>query len=111
MRRHESRLNRNDFYDFQEIESNEIAQEEWLERYREHRFCKLTDSKVERSVAVDGEEIDWTRPMLEGLKSAAKEHASGESKKDSFLFDGREFHTGYAKYLIEYLELKMRGDE
>ena len=33
-----------------------------------------------------------------------------EESKTIFTFEDNEFDTGYAKYLIEYLETKMKGD-
>lgn len=46
--------------------------------------------------------INWNRPMLERFKAAYKEAV--ENDQIAFTFDGNEFVTGYAKYLIEYLE-------
>lgn len=46
--------------------------------------------------------INWDRAMLERFKIAwIKARAA---KLDSFKFDGNEFVTSYATYLIEYLE-------
>jgi hypothetical protein len=30
-----------------------------------------------------------------------------KANKDSFTFDGNEFVTNYAKYLLEYLDMQM----
>ena len=46
--------------------------------------------------------IDWTLPMLRRFKKAYGRAVA--DKKDSFVFDGNEFVTDYAKYLIEYLD-------
>ena len=46
--------------------------------------------------------ITWTRPMLERFKKALAK-ANGKN----FTFDGHEFVSGYAKYLIDYLEEKL----
>jgi hypothetical protein len=32
-----------------------------------------------------------------------------EDNKDSFVFDGNEFVTGYAKYLLQYLDGQYDG--
>ena len=49
--------------------------------------------------------INWTRPMLERFKKAyADAVAQG---LDDFIFDGNEFVTDYAKYLIEYLDGRL----
>lgn len=34
-----------------------------------------------------------------------------EDKKDSFTFDGNEILVGYAKYLIEFMELKLNPNK
>lgn len=51
------------------------------------------------------EMIAWTRPMLERFKKTFKQAETNGA--DSFMFDGKEFVTLYAKYLIEYLETKL----
>ena len=43
--------------------------------------------------------IAWDKPMLERFKLAY-----AQCKEETFMFDGRAFYVGYAKYLIEYLE-------
>lgn len=52
--------------------------------------------------------INWTVPMLRRFKEEyAKQQAGGKDKHATFKFDGHEFVMGYAKYLIEYLELRF----
>ena len=48
----------------------------------------------------------WTRPMLERFKVAHR--AAVNTQAETFIFDGHEFVVGYAKYLIEYLNLMFR---
>ncbi len=49
--------------------------------------------------------IEWTQPKFRRFKAEyARQSKAGA---DTFSFDGNEFVTAYAKYLIEYL--KMRG--
>lgn len=47
--------------------------------------------------------IAWTRPMLQRFKKAYQ-----ACQGDRFMFDGHEFVKGYAKYLIEYLEMQFK---
>ena len=50
--------------------------------------------------------IIFTKPMLDRLK---KLHAqAAKAGEESFMFDGHEFYTGYAGYLIQYLETKLK---
>jgi len=49
--------------------------------------------------------ITWTR-----LKLRCFVTAYGDAQRegvDVFIFDGHEFYTGYAKYLIEFLETRL----
>ncbi len=46
--------------------------------------------------------IAWTRPMLERFKVA---WACADGK--NFTFDGYEFDSRYAKYLIEHLDANL----
>ena len=46
--------------------------------------------------------IKWTRPMLRLFK--VEYQIAVEKKLDVFTFQGNEFVTAFAKYLIEYLE-------
>lgn len=55
----------------------------------------------------DMKTINWTAEMLERLKKAYA-HAV-ETNLESFEFDGNEFNTNYAKYLIEYLDNTLFG--
>ena len=52
--------------------------------------------------------IKWTPNMLQGLKKQQKE--AKEMGQTSFIFYGNEFNTGYADYLIQYLEIEL-GDK
>jgi hypothetical protein len=58
--------------------------------------------------------ITWTRPKLERFKQAYQSaKATGEvigHDPETFTFEGNEFVPGYAKYLIEYLELQFKPD-
>lgn len=57
-----------------------------------------------------GTVVTWTPPKFKAFKKAYEKHKA-ESKdpfKESFMFDGLEYVGGYAKYLIEYLEPKMK---
>lgn len=49
--------------------------------------------------------IEWTKPLLRRFKDAV--HEATTSGKESLVFDGHEFLVSYAKYLIEYLEMKL----
>lgn len=50
--------------------------------------------------------INWTEPMLKRFKQMHKEAV--EKHIDGFKFDGNEFNTSYAGYLIEYLEEQFK---
>lgn len=50
--------------------------------------------------------VEWNRPKLERFKQAYK-HAVANGL-GMFHFDGNDFVTGYAKYLIEYLENRLK---
>ena len=52
-------------------------------------------------------DIMFDRPMLNRLKKAY-DRATSESK-DMFTFEGNDYVTNYAKYLIEYLEEKFKN--
>lgn len=48
----------------------------------------------------------WTRAKLEQLR---KHHFNAvESKCDTFIYDSMVFDTQYAKYLIEFLDGKLK---
>lgn len=53
-----------------------------------------------------GKTITWDRPMLKRFKDALSD-ALGQSST-TFVFDGHEFVISYAKYLIEYLESRLK---
>lgn len=44
----------------------------------------------------------WARVELQQFESVYKKAVAEDA--DTFVFDGHEFVTNYAKYLIEYLE-------
>jgi hypothetical protein len=50
--------------------------------------------------------IEWDRTKLERFRKSYVEAAEGESQGGScvFEFDGHEFLTDYAKYLIQFLD-------
>ena len=50
--------------------------------------------------------INFTPEMAKRLKRAYQEACKTKTKDDTFWFDGNEFVLGYAKYLIEYLEMQ-----
>jgi hypothetical protein len=50
--------------------------------------------------------ITWTPEMLKRFKDAYERAINGGN--DSFMFDGNEFVTPYAGYLIEYLEIEFK---
>ena len=53
--------------------------------------------------------ITWNLPKLKRLKQAYAQAV--EEEAEEFTFDGNVFVTGYAKYLIEYLELRFTGQD
>ena len=46
--------------------------------------------------------IEWTPEKLARFKAAHRK--ASDARCNEFTFDGHEFATGYAMYLIEYLE-------
>ena len=54
--------------------------------------------------------INWTRPMLERFKQAwflaLLQH--GGNRDETFEFGGSEWVIGYAEYLIQFLEHKLK---
>jgi len=50
--------------------------------------------------------VMWTRPIFNRFKLAYARAVKDEA--GLFTFDGREYVVSYAKYLIEYLETKVR---
>ncbi len=53
------------------------------------------------------EYIQWTPLMFKAFKKAFD--AACKANVEQFVFDGHDFLTAYAKYLIEYLEPKLGG--
>lgn len=51
--------------------------------------------------------VTFTPESARRLKAVYTEECKTKTKNDSFLFDGNEYVLGYAKYLIEYLELQF----
>lgn len=49
--------------------------------------------------------ITWTKPMRERLRKAHKKAVN--EYKSQFEFEGNQYLTTYAKYLLEYLDMKM----
>lgn len=52
-----------------------------------------------------GTHINFTKGTFSRFKKEYKKAV--EEKKDTFIFDGNEFLVAYAKYVIEYLEMKF----
>lgn len=50
--------------------------------------------------------IHWTIPMLMRFKRAYADALA--SHQASFVFEGKQFMTGYARYLIEFLEGELQ---
>ncbi len=50
--------------------------------------------------------ITWTKPMLARFRRRYAEAAA--KQEDTFVFEGNQFVTNYAKYLIEYLGSQLR---
>ena len=51
-------------------------------------------------------EIIFTKESKQAFKKEYKKAL--EEKKETFMYNNREFLTEYAKYLIEYLEMKLK---
>ena len=52
--------------------------------------------------------VHWTLPMLNRLKQAYKQHASaGKAPMDTFVFEHSTFVMSYARYVIEYLDVRL----
>lgn len=51
-------------------------------------------------------EVYFTKEKFDRFLIAYKRAV--DQKKDSFLFDGQEYLTSYAKYVIEYLKSKYK---
>lgn len=54
-------------------------------------------------------EVSFDLPMVKRLKS--RYGIAVEKAEQEFTFEGREYVTGYAKYLLEYLENKLNVQE
>jgi hypothetical protein len=55
----------------------------------------------------DSVNVEFDQPKLKLFKAAYAKAV--EAKQDSFWFEGHEFLTSYAKYVIEYLEGLFKG--
>lgn len=51
--------------------------------------------------------ITWDKPMRERLRKAYKKAERGH--QSAFIFEGNQYLTTYAKYLLEYLDMQMEG--
>jgi hypothetical protein len=49
--------------------------------------------------------VEWDRPKRERLRKAYNEAVT--EKRSQFTFEGNEYVTGYAKYLLEYLDTRL----
>lgn len=49
--------------------------------------------------------VVWTKPKREKLRKVVKE--AEEKKVETFYFEGHEYYTPYAKYLVEYLDTAL----
>lgn len=50
--------------------------------------------------------IQWTKERSGRLaKALARELENGAGRYDTFEFEGHQFVVGYAKYLLEYLDI------
>ena len=49
--------------------------------------------------------VAWTSDKLKELRKAYKQ--AKDADVESFVFEGHELLMGYAKYLIEYLEMEF----
>lgn len=55
----------------------------------------------------EAETVEFTPQMRDRLQEAYNE-AISENGTDVFIFDGREYYTKYAKYLLEYLNTRFQ---
>jgi len=51
-------------------------------------------------------EIDFNKAKLERFKKIYAKYA--QDKDATFIFEGHEFLVNYAKYMIEYLESRLK---
>ena len=57
-------------------------------------------------MAEDRKMITWTPKEAGRFKAQYLEEVKIKTKDDTFLFNGDVYVLGYAKYLIEYLEMQ-----
>ena len=55
----------------------------------------------------DRKMINFTPEMAKRLKAAYLEAKKTKQGRDTFVFDGNEYVLDYAKYLVEFLEMKF----
>ena len=59
-----------------------------------------------RVIRVKSPTIKWTKPRMKQFK---KEYKAAVKNGDKiFIFEGNEILVGYAKYLLEYLESRLK---
>ena len=51
--------------------------------------------------------LNFTPEMARRLKAKYAEACQTKIKDETFLFEGNEYVLGYAKYLIDYLEMQF----
>jgi len=51
--------------------------------------------------------LNFTPVMAKQFKAAYLEACKTKTKDECFIWDGNEFVLGYAKYLVEYLEMQF----
>jgi hypothetical protein len=68
-------------------------------------ITKNLNNLVTVGIAQMTAKVFFTKEKLDDLIKAHKQAV--DQKKDSFLFDGQEYLTSYAKYIIEYLKSKF----
>ncbi len=64
-------------------------------------------SIVNRMIALDQATITFTAEMRDSFRLQHK--AAIEQNINPFLFDGNKYDIGYAKYLLEYLDMRFEG--
>jgi hypothetical protein len=55
--------------------------------------------------AIDSNAVEFTPRKREQLRAAYNE--ARDAGEDVFVFEGREYVTDYAKYLLEYLDIQL----
>ncbi len=52
-------------------------------------------------------QIAWSREKLARFKRDYTKACKNQTRCGTFVFDGHEYVLGYAKYLIQYLEMQF----